>query len=92
MSEKSFHEGSIDLSVCSNSVELVWCVVLMVGRMDGNTSLQRCFTFDILLPYGCGDLALACANRKFLLMRYLSDDLGLAEDRSRCFMYLYNSL
>jgi hypothetical protein len=45
--------------------------------MDGNTSLQRCVTFDILLPYGCGDLALACANRKFLLMRCLSDDLVL---------------
>jgi hypothetical protein len=62
MSEKSFHEGLIDLSACSNSVELVWSVVLMVGRMDGNTSLQRWFTFDILLPFGCGDPALACAN------------------------------
>jgi hypothetical protein len=28
-----------------------------------------------LLLYGRGDLALACANRKFLLMRYLSDGL-----------------
>lgn len=34
MSEKCFH----DRFICSNSAELVWCV-LMVGRMDGNTSL-----------------------------------------------------